>query len=40
MYTAHATRIINRNTVMANFHDIIAFDYRSGVFEVKTGRVM
>ena len=38
MYTAHATRIINRNTEKANFHDIIAFDYRRGVFEVKTGR--
>ena len=38
MYTAHATRIINRNTEKANFHDIIAFDYRRGVFEIKTGR--
>ena len=38
MYTAHATRIINRNTEKINFHDIIAFDYRIGVFEVKTGR--
>ena len=38
MYTAHATRIINRNTEKANFHDIIAFDYKRGVFEVKIGR--
>ncbi|XP_057530544.1 uncharacterized protein LOC130808979 [Amaranthus tricolor] len=38
MYTVHATRIINRNTEKANFHEIIAFDYSSGVFEVKTGR--
>ena len=38
MYTAHATRIINRNSEKPNFQDIIAFDYRRGVFEVKTGR--
>ncbi|XP_057548094.1 serine/threonine-protein phosphatase 7 long form homolog [Amaranthus tricolor] len=38
MHTAHATRIINRNTEKANFHDLITFDYRRGVFEVKTGR--
>ena len=38
MYTRHATRIINRNIEKANIHDIIAFDYRRGVFEVKIGR--
>ena len=38
MYTAHATRIINRNSEKPNFQDIIAFDYRRGVFEVKTRR--
>ena len=38
MYTAHATRIINRNTEKENFHNIIAFDYRNDVFKVKTGR--
>ena len=38
MYTSHATRIITRNTEKANFHEIVAFNYTTGVFEVKTGR--
>ena len=38
MYTSHATRIISRNTEKANFHEIVAFNYTRGIFEVKTGR--
>ena len=38
MYTSHATRIITRNTEKANFHEIVAFNYTRGIFEVKTGR--
>ena len=37
-YTLHATRIITRNTEKTNFHEIVAFDYRRGLFQVKTGR--
>ena len=37
MYTLHTTKIINRNTEKANFHEIVAFDYSRGVSEVKTG---
>ena len=36
MYTSHATKIIIKNTEKANFHEIVAFDYRRGIFEVKT----
>ena len=38
MYTSHATNIINKNTEKANFHKIVAFDYRRGVFQVEIGR--
>ena len=38
MYTSHATKIIARNTEKANYHEIVAFDYRRGLFQVKTGR--
>ncbi|XP_057542519.1 uncharacterized protein LOC130820962 [Amaranthus tricolor] len=37
-YTSHATRIITRNTEKTNYHKIVAFDYRRGLFQVKTGR--
>ena len=37
-YTSHTTKIINRNTEKANFHEIIAIDYRRGIFKVRTGR--
>ena len=38
MYTSHAINIINRNIEKENFHEIVGFDYRRGVFKVKTGR--
>ena len=38
VYTTHRTRIITRNTEKANFHEIVAFNYTRGIFEVKTGR--
>ncbi|XP_057539310.1 uncharacterized protein LOC130817559 isoform X2 [Amaranthus tricolor] len=37
-YTSHATRIITRNTEKANYHEIVAFDCKRGLFQVKTGR--
>ncbi|XP_057540643.1 uncharacterized protein LOC130818489 [Amaranthus tricolor] len=37
-YTSHATRIITPNTEKVNFHEIVAFDCRRGLFQVKTGR--
>ena len=38
MYTSHATKIITKNTEKANFHEIVAFDYRRGIFKVKNER--
>ena len=38
MYTSHAMRIITRNTEKTNFHEIVAFNYTRGIFEVKTGQ--
>ena len=38
MYTPHATKIITKITEKANFHEIVAFDYRVGIFEVKIRR--
>ena len=35
MYTSRATKIITPNTEKANFQDIIAFNYRQGIYQVK-----